>query len=200
MINLRITRGVIVLHRALVYPRGMNALLNVHPGQWYLLVAPHSHGRKLMNALAARLALRGPVQILDGGNQFDGYSIARFLQRQGRGESACSSLQRLTIARAFTCYQMVSLLTQQEATTAPVLILDLLATFCDESAPATERLRLLDQSLEQLQRLCAQASIVVSVSPLPAGQPAELLTRLENRAGHCLYIETPAEPTQARLL
>jgi hypothetical protein len=177
----------------------MDAFLELHPGQLYLLVAPHPYGARLMNALAARLALSGPVRVLDGGNHFDVLAIARHIRCQIPHLDAV--LKHIAIARAFTCYQMVTLLVQQRMDATPVLILDLLTTFCDESATPSERLRLLDQSLERLHCLSRQAPTIVSATPLPAaGQPGELLTRLENAASHICHFEIPAAVAQPRLL
>lgn len=182
------------------YAVGMNTLLELQPGQLCLLVAPRRFSGKVLNAFTAHLALRGPVQVLDGGNQFDFHTIARLIRRQtAQLETA---LKCVAVARAFTCYQMIALLQQQPVSAVPVLVLDLLSTFCDESVPANERLRLLDQGLEQLRRLSRPASVIVSVSSLPEGQPTELrsmLQRLETQAGRVWRFESQVEPVQPRL-
>ena len=84
----------------------------------YLLEAPHKLSRRMMNELAAHLALEGPVQVLDGGNFFDAYTIARQVRR--RTHHLKEVLEQLGIARAFTCYQMVSLLAAQKERPMPV--------------------------------------------------------------------------------
>jgi hypothetical protein len=175
----------------------MTTLLELQPGQLCLLVAPRSFTGKVLNAFTAHLALKGPVQVLDGGNQFDVHTIARLIRRQTAQLETV--LQCVAVARAFTCYQMIALLQQQPVSAVPVLVLDLLSTFCDENVSANERLRLLDQGLEQLQRLSRPAPVVVSVSPLPEGQPAELMEHLETRAGRVWRFESQVEPVQPRL-
>lgn len=94
-----------------------------------------------MMKLTAVCALQGPVRIVDGGNRFDAYQVARHLRRQTTHLEA--ALNRLTIARAFTCYQMVSLVARTPATAESTLVLDLLATFTDESVTVAESTRLL---------------------------------------------------------
>jgi hypothetical protein len=62
--------------------------------------------------LAARLALRGELRVLDGGNSFNAYTVARNLGRLvgGGGSALEEALQRIQVARAFTCYQVLTLL------------------------------------------------------------------------------------------
>ena len=83
-----------------------------------LVIAPQA-GRTGMLELAARLALAGPLQVLDGGNQFNVYPVARALRRQTADLAA--ALGRIQIARAFTCYQMSVLLAQTPSSHIPVL-------------------------------------------------------------------------------
>ena len=66
----------------------------------------------------------------DGGNRFSAYQVAGMIRR--KTVHVESAARRLFIRRAFTCYQMVSLLEDTPAIpTQPYLILDLLATFYD---------------------------------------------------------------------
>jgi hypothetical protein len=175
----------------------MEQFLDLRRTQLSLLVAPRAFGRRLMNACVARLALAGPVRVLDGGNLFDVLAIARDIRRQTASLEA--ALKRVAIARAFTCYQMAVMLAQQPDGPTPVLILDLLSTYYDESVPLAARLRLLEQGVAQLQRLCRQAPLAVSATPPPAGQPGELLARLEATADQVWRFELPVEPQQPRL-
>lgn len=166
------------------------------PDQTHLLLAPRRACRGLVNALAARLALAGPLRVLDGGNLFDLYAIARAVRRETPHLQAV--VERLRIARAFTCYQAAALLDAQELAATPLLVIDLLATFYDENLPMGERLRLLDHCLARLQRLGRAAPLVVSVA-LPA-RSDELLARLERTFRRAWRFEPHSQPVQARLL
>jgi hypothetical protein len=179
------------------YSKGMEPLLDLRHEQLNLLIAPRAFGNRLMTACIARLALAGPVRVLDGGNLFDVLTIARSIRRQTASLEAV--LKRVAVARAFTCYQMAVMLAQQADGPTPVLILDLLSTYYDESVPLAARLRLLGQSVVQLQRLSRQAPLAVSTTPPPAGQPGDLLSRLEAAAGRVWHFELPVEPQQPRL-
>lgn len=140
-----------------------------------LVIAPQA-GRTGMLELAARLALAGPLHVLDGGNQFNVYPVARALRRQTANLAA--ALSRIQMARAFTCYQVSAMLAQAPTGSTPILALDLLSTFYDENVTLAESQRLLAGGLIQLQRLSRSAPVVVSVSP-PGPLSADRLPLLE---------------------
>jgi hypothetical protein len=175
----------------------MNDLVRIAPGRLHLLISSRRDGRRLMNALAARLALEGPLQVLDGGNSLDVYTIARIARQQAARPEAV--LQRVHIARAFTCYQMSSLLAEHCDRPIPTLVLDVLATFYDENVRLEERRRLLELGLAALRRLSRQVPVAVSASPVEATQPIELLRRLAAVADQCWHASAPVIPTQGRL-
>ncbi len=159
------------------------------PAGWTLLVGPHSLNTTLLNAIA-RLGEGGPLHILDGGNRFNAYGVAR----AARG---CSEvLSRITVARAFTCYQVLSLLESTPSTHIPLVILDLLSTFYDESVRAEERKRLLRNCTRHLERLAgASAPLLISVHPprLPSQAAVELLGLLQASAADTYFIQPEAQ-------
>jgi len=128
----------------------------------------------------AVLALRGPVSILDAGNRFDPYHVTRAVRRQT--SQLDQVLRRIYIARAFTCYQVITLLQQTPSTPEPHLIFDLLATFSDQAVSYAESMRLLQIGIEQLLRLRRQAPIIISTRSEPSGQRAGLLRLLKSTA------------------
>jgi hypothetical protein len=181
-------------HPALDYGRNMDDSLQLSPRQLHLVLAPHRAQRQMMTILAARLALTGRVRLVDAGNCFDGYGLARQLRQQTSYWQA--ALDRVSVARAFTCYQVETLLTESVADFSPVLVLNLLDTFYDENVRLPERLRLLEVSLAELRRLCRVASVAVSASLPKRDQPGELLEILAGAAGQVWSFEEPqpAEP------
>lgn len=152
-----------------------------------LLVARGAHRIDLaLFDLMARLALAGPLRVLDGGNCINIYPLARALRRQTtRLEPA---LRNVRLSRAFTCYQMLALLAETPAGGPPTLVLDLLDTFYDESVPLYETRRLLELALRELRRLAAAAPLVVSARP-PKEDVADRLPLYEAllAAAHELY-------------
>jgi hypothetical protein len=174
--------------------KGMNTLPDLYPRQLHLMLVPLPLRRQIANAAIARLALRGPVRVLDGGNHFDAHGIARALR--SKTHHLQPALQRIQVARAFTCYQVITLLQETPSSATPTLVLDLLTTFYDENVPMPERLRLLQECLEQLQRLSRLATVVITVVPQPKAEADELIDRLEASAGQTwrFELEQPKPP------
>jgi len=160
------------------YPGNMNTLPALYPGQLHLLLALRPVRFELVNTLIARLAHSGPVLVLDGGNCFQAHRLARLLRRHTPHLE--TALGNIHIARAFTCYQVLTLLAETPAVPVPTLVLDLLATFQDENVPLYERRRLLEAVLEHLQRLSSRAPTLVSTALEVAD--GELLELLEEAA------------------
>jgi len=101
------------------------------------------------------------------------------------------TLSRVSLARAFTCYQMLTLLEETPAESTPTLVLDLLAPFLDENVRLEESRRLLQLAIVQLQRLSQSAPLVVSVKP-PIALVADrmpLLELLQQAAAHTIQLE-----------
>lgn len=167
----------------------MNTLIQTHPSKWLLLVGPRST-RITMLELIARLAQHGPLRVLDGGNQFDGYRISRLLA--GRA----LQLRHISLSRIFTCYQVLASLERAVDFPAPFIFLDFLRTFYDESVSFAERRRLLERCLPHLERLCRPAGAAVSVHP-PAVASAEahtLFEMLKAAAPEVWLQEMPVQP------
>lgn len=208
-------------------------------GIW-LVLAPSAIGTRLLMNLAARLALEGPLRVLDGGNRFNAYQCSRDLARYltahpaqadesqsglalpgmdaqdaaahgaaaqgaGRPHTWKQALERISLARAFTCYQMLTLLGETPPLLQrPTLALDLLATFYDESVRADEALHLLERCLGDLRRLSAQAPVVVSARPprpgrgftygfTPESARPELMEALKDAADEMVTWEEPGQ-------
>jgi hypothetical protein len=172
----------------------MQNLPDLLPGCIQLLLAPNPLRRKLTTHLSVRLALQGPMRVLDGGNRFDLRGLARELRRQTHHYHA--ALAGVYVARAFTCYQATALLAETSSQPIPTLVPDLLTTFQDENVAFEERRRLLGDCLEQLQRLSYKTILLVSADP----QTPELLTPLIAAAGQIWQFELPEIRRQRRLL
>jgi len=166
-----------------------------------LLPAQMENGRagcEVLLDFTAVLALRGPVRVLDAGNRFDPYRVTRAIRR--RTSQLYEVMGRIYVARAFTCYQVVTLLQQAPATPAPHLVFDLLATFSDQAVTYAESMRLLQLGIEQLQRLRRQAPVIISIRSEPSGQRAGLLRLLKRTADLVLLPDAPAVTTLEKLL
>ena len=155
-----------------------------------MVVAPRAIVPSLMSILAA-LALRGRVIVVDGGNCFDGYALARSLQRHTHQVQA--ALKQVWLSRAFTCYQMVAMLAELPIDGTPVIVLDMLSTFLDENVNLIKRQRLLESSLNLLRRISADAPVAIwgRVRSTPSGEDQQLLTPLLEAAHDIWELETP---------
>jgi len=172
-----------------------STLLDLRSNSWTLLVMPH-HMRVEMLRIAGALAERGPLTVLDGGNSFNVQVVSRAVR--GREEV----LDRIRVARAFTCHQMVSLLVSTPVQQSPILVLDLLSTFFDENVPLAERQYLLDSCIQRLNALSADRPLAVSVHParVQTADGESLMTRLTEAAPHALTSEPEmAAPAPWRL-
>jgi hypothetical protein len=166
------------------------------PPHLLAIVAPHAAAQAML-ALAARLALRGALRVLDGGNRFNAYHVARLL-RSLKDEDPAAALARIQVARAFTCYQMTALLEQTLPQGAPTLVIDLLDTFYDESAPLPQRRRLAVRCADHLRRLGQRAWVVVSLRP-PQPDPTGLSEIICAAADRALFLDEIAPPPPPRL-
>ena len=161
-----------------------------------LLVAPSSFQRKAAITFIAELAQTCPVRVLDGGNRLDVLSLNRELRRKDL--LLYTALERVRIARAFTCYQMTTLLEQPAPGGIPTLVLNLLTTFQDENAPLLERLRLLETSLYHLQKNARHSPVLLILHPQPAEEP--FLARVRETADRVWVFEPHHPAVQLSLL
>lgn len=168
----------------------MNELTEIHHGSWILVSGPRAL-RATMQVFIARLAEHGPVRVLDGGNQFNAYLIARKLRGQP------DLLNRISISRMFTCYQVLASLERAPASPIPFVVLDLLNTFHDESIPFAERHRLVGHCIPHLQRLSTATGGAVSVHPPAVMSPeAVALFGLLAEAAPEQWIQEASAPVQ----
>ena len=164
-------------------------ILEPTAGSWTLLVGQRKLNPGLLVAIA-RLGEHTPVRVLDGGNRFNAYIVAR----TARGLPA--TLDRITVSRAFTCYQAFSLLESTPASPYPFIVLDMLNTFYDESVRSAERMRLLKTCITHLERLQSTSGGVVSVHPpaVPSPEAVGMLELLQASAGECIFAQLDPTP------
>lgn len=148
--------------------------------------------------LIAELGLRGAVTIMDGGNRYRPYQVAALLRRKTVDISTAAN--RLFSRRAFTCYEMNTLLSSTPSLNQPYLILDLLNTFYDDHVPTYEAYRLLKSCLGQIQRLVLSGPVVVTLAPPLADARDFLLEQVCRQADEVFLKEVQdSEPVQPTL-
>ena len=166
----------------------MDILPVLKTGKLIVLYSPHAAREESM-ILIAELGLRGPVTILDGGNRYKPYQVALLIRRKTLEVNTVAN--RLHSRRAFTCYEMNTLLGTTPSVSHPHVILDLLHTFYDDHVPAHEVRRLLDSCLKQIERLQLSAPVVVTLAPPLVPERAFLLELVCQKADEVLVKEEP---------
>jgi len=132
----------------------------------YLAVTPTRETDRVTELIAG-LALRGPLAIVAGSEWIPNYAVARLLRRSTpRLESI---LGHIHLARAFTCYQLLDLLSGARPESAPLLVLDMLHTFYSDDIPLDVRRRTLERCGRHLQRLSLYRPVAV-LTPRAASQ------------------------------
>jgi len=119
---------------------------------------------EISSYVAGWLAGRGiDVIVLDGANRFDPYMVSSFARKALISPERL--LKRIRIARAFTCYQMATLmgerlvsLLREEGMAAPrqkpwVILLGPITTFFDEDVPEREVRPLFERSLRKIEEM-----------------------------------------------
>jgi hypothetical protein len=106
-------------------------------------------------------ALSGTVMVMDAGNCFNPLRLTRHIRQQTL--QIYQVLERIRVARAFTCFQVVALLEQTRDPRGTVYLLRPLATFRDEMAPDYERMRLLRAVDQHIARLQDTAPVTVMI-------------------------------------
>ena len=136
------------------------------------------------------------VILLDGANRFDPYMVSSFAKKVLIPPE--SLLKRIRIARAFTCYQMatlieeklVSLLKQEGASNQTknlwVILLGPITTFLDEDVSEREVRPLFERSLRRMEEMA------MGGTPFLLFQPAENLPFPPFAKGGCRHPEPSA--------
>jgi hypothetical protein len=121
------------------------------------------------------------VIMLDGANRFDPYMVSSFARKALIPPERL--LKRIRIARAFTCYQMAtlmgeqlaSLLRQEGATAQPqkpwVILLGPITTFLDKDVPEREVRPLFERSLRKVEEMAVGGIPCFLFQPNPPNPP-----------------------------
>jgi hypothetical protein len=148
-----------------------SAVSTDRPKGLVLLSGPPSVYRLGLCAAVDRALAGEPVLYLAGANVFDPFLVGR-LARASRVAPA-HVLQQIHVSRAFTCHQMVRLVTDclpsalRTYDARFVILAGPLDTLYDQSVPEAEAMRLFRAMTDTLQHMAEQAVQVLYVSPLP---------------------------------
>ncbi len=144
-----------ILSRALTPPTQLPRLL---------LVETHGRPSDGLTELFAQFALRGPFYAIAGGEWLPTYALVHAIRR--RTPAVRQVLERVRLARPFTCYQLLDLLTDIRPERDPILVLDFLHHFHNSDVQLDVRRRVLDQCCRRLERLSLSRTLLVFVQSL----------------------------------
>lgn len=142
-----------------------NLLGGFHPGQIVFLNSASSFVHTLVFLLSVRhiLDFDRDVIFVDGGNSINPYTIASIAKRYGRHRQEI--LGHIRVARAFTAYQMATILLESledEVRAGPgLLVLSCLGDlFLDEDMEYREAYHLLRQGLKKVRDLVREEELI----------------------------------------
>lgn len=169
-----------MLHSHRPVPITKDALAKIHglaedarPGHIYLLTGENRLVGGIAQELVDRLALRGEVYVIVGGNRFSMERLPLLLSRQPHLLE--QALQRIRITRAETCYQLLDALEHTYPYQCPLVVTDILSSLTDDDIDDAEAARLLAACIHNLHRLSEFEPVLVSAA-LPPRRPHLLET------------------------
>ena len=127
------------------------------------------------------------VIVLDGANRFNSYTVSSFARRALIPPEKL--LKSIRIARAFTCYQMATLMGEQLASLLRqeagaellqkpwVILLGPLTTFLDEDVPEREVRPLFERSLKKIEEIALRGVPFLSFQSFSENFPFPPVTR-----------------------
>ena len=142
------------------------------PTSRLLLVEATGRLSEGVTELFAALAMRGPFYAIAGGEWLPTYALVRSLRQ--KTPTLPQVLGRIRLARPFTCYQVLDLLTDIRPERDPVLVLDFLHHFHNPDIPIHVRQRVLQQCCTRLQHLALTRPLLIFVQALETEEYREL--------------------------
>jgi len=121
--------------------------------------------------------LNSAAVFIDGGNIFDPYVVADAARRHGSNPR--DALKRIYISRAFTAYQLSSLILERldEAVrnfrSRFVAVSGISSLFLDRDVPKTEAQELFMKICGKLQKIAKERNVIIAASHAKKGAPVE---------------------------
>src|SRR5574340_52871 len=161
----------------------------------YLAVTLSRESEKITQLIAG-LALNGPLHVVAGSEWVPSYQVARLLRH--RLTQIEPVLGRIQLARAFTCYQLLDLLSTIRPEPVPVLVLDMLHTFLNNDIRLDVRKRVLERCGRYLQQLALSRPVAVLTPQVPAEDYPRFYTMLASIADQ-VYQAEPDMPAASQM-
>lgn len=149
-----------------------------------LLIETEGRSGEGITELFAAMALHGPFYAIAGGEWLPTYALMRSLRR--RTAAVEDVLSNVRIARPFTCYQVLDLLTDIRPEREPVLVLDFLHHFHNPDIPLDVRWHILRQCCKRLEHLSLLRPLIVFVQAIQTEEYRSFLPFVANTADEVL--------------
>jgi hypothetical protein len=147
--------------------------------------------------LFAALAMRGSFYAIAGGEWLPTYALIHSIRR--RTLEVKQVLDRVRLARPFTCYQLLDLLEETRPEHDPLLILDFLHHFHNADIQPFVRQRILEQCCRHLQRLALSRPLIVLVQKMQTDEYARFFPLVAAAADDILETGGMPEAAEAQL-
>jgi hypothetical protein len=147
--------------------------------------------------LFAALAMRGPFYAIAGGEWLPTYALVQSIRR--RTPDVKQVLDRVRLARPFTCYQVLDLLEETRPERDPILILDFLHHFYNPDIQASVRQRVLEHCCRHLQRLALSRTLIVFTERLQTEEYGQYFPMVAAAADDILQTEDMPQTEELQL-
>lgn len=147
-------------------PNTLIPLKNVANGQIGMIVNPEAD-REIMHRMVAWLAQKGQVSVIDCGCRFNASRVMELIHLESIFFQ--NAMRRIQVARAFTAYQLTTLLEQTSASHTPLIVMHPLNLIYDENISLSEGTRLFSLFINHLTGFSQQRMVIVCVRP-PAAE------------------------------
>lgn len=156
---------------------GVTALIGVFPGfELGDFVVLRGHAARFISfVLSVRCQLRSnkgglnsSVVFVDGGNSFDPYLVAEIARSHGLDSKA--ALEKIYVSRAFTAYQLSSLILEKlelflkRKRSKLLVVSDITSLFFDKDIPKTEAKDLFMKVCAKLSEIASRKNLIVVVN------------------------------------
>ena len=147
--------------------------------------------------LFASLAVRGSFHVIAGGEWIPTYAVVQFVRR--KTTDVQQALNRVRLARPFTCYQVLDLLEDIRPEHDPILILDFLHHFYNPDIQPFVRRRVLEQCCKHLRRLALLRPLIVLVERMHTDEYQQFFPLVTASADEVLRLADAPAPEEAQL-
>lgn len=175
--------------------------MDLHPalagGQFIVLYGSEAIITRAHHLVATLLRLQD-VNLLDAGGRLRPYLLIHLIRQHTTQVDVW--LKRLHLQRAFTAHQVAAALETLPLTSIPLVVLDFLATFYDDTLPLPQGRVLLQRCLTQCERLRQGAPLLMTLSRPPQSTCRPLLSAVLQHATAFFHEPGPTPlPTQLSL-